>query len=654
MTTRTINPEVLFFSYAQNGTLSMTGSTIANRDEHGNDNGNLNIVATSLEWADLFDYSYSSQTGFSLGVTVSGIGAKPGVGDNPDNSTIEAKGTIGVTNTGHEKEGTTRATIGEGNIVVRDGSDISGLNRDIDRAQTVERDTTTGALDGKLEIDSRLFTTAGQEEILDSFTGFYRNTVMAGMGATGTVLQSLVSVYSVAINDSISASEIVNVWQTYQLHKAYGVKGGASEEVHNLMDNITNGNATPEDLRSLSSLIRGKAANIMYADSSEVFTDEDGNKYAVMGKHDNSTGIGAVNTANGAATNARTFLETDAHEAAHNSSRNEAVAGNAASMELGYYSVASFLLGYDRLPTISEGGFGTTMQANWNETYNASTSTLLARGNYIAGSMLFENIDYLLYKMSGGVIVDTDDMPKGELSKKEEVGNGNAGTTNVDKQTSINGYYKCPDPKSDPGGCSYGLWQISTSSARDKKGYGSMDAFIKSLETNAKDIYDVLDSAGGAKAAKAGKEEFVRAWKYIADTDTKRFEELQQGFVYENNYQKPLGYISENYKALDMSNPIMQDIVWSMGVQHIGSPTIIKRALDKVDLSSATTAEIVVKMYDERIIYVNNDSKLTTSLARSLTNRFEREKRAALNKVDKQVVSTTRQEILLTVGLGGD
>ncbi|GHU88034.1 hypothetical protein AGMMS49941_11970 [Deferribacterales bacterium] len=32
--------------------LSMTGSTIANRDEHGNDKGNLNIVASSLNWGD--------------------------------------------------------------------------------------------------------------------------------------------------------------------------------------------------------------------------------------------------------------------------------------------------------------------------------------------------------------------------------------------------------------------------------------------------------------------------------------------------------------------------------------------------------------------------------------------------------------------------
>ena len=49
--------------------------------------------------------------------------------------------------TGHDREQITRATIGAGVIEVAQGSDLTGLNRDISKAQEITKDITTGTLD---------------------------------------------------------------------------------------------------------------------------------------------------------------------------------------------------------------------------------------------------------------------------------------------------------------------------------------------------------------------------------------------------------------------------------------------------------------------------------------------------------------------------
>ncbi len=67
--------------------------------------------------------------------------------------------------TGHNREQITRATIGAGVIEVAQGSDLTGLNRDITKAQEITKDITTGTLDATASIDNRVFTSEGRAEI---------------------------------------------------------------------------------------------------------------------------------------------------------------------------------------------------------------------------------------------------------------------------------------------------------------------------------------------------------------------------------------------------------------------------------------------------------------------------------------------------------
>jgi hypothetical protein len=77
-----------------------------------------------------------------------------------------------MTNTGYEKEGVTRATIGAGEVVVggeniedvsantTGTTDYSTLNRDAFNVQLITKDLTTGALDFNTTLDNRVLTLA--------------------------------------------------------------------------------------------------------------------------------------------------------------------------------------------------------------------------------------------------------------------------------------------------------------------------------------------------------------------------------------------------------------------------------------------------------------------------------------------------------------
>ena len=134
------------------GKLKLDGSVIANTDLTGKDKGNLDIKAGSLEANDIHNFNNSSESGFGLGVATgpAGDGSNDG---RPDGST-----TIHVVDKGSVNESVTHATIGKGNIEVADGSDISGINRDVNKTETVTRDEVTGALDASVTVDNRVIT----------------------------------------------------------------------------------------------------------------------------------------------------------------------------------------------------------------------------------------------------------------------------------------------------------------------------------------------------------------------------------------------------------------------------------------------------------------------------------------------------------------
>lgn len=150
------------------GKLSMDGSLIANIDKDGKDAGNLDIKAGSIETSDINNYDRNSNSGISIDVNLGGNPA--GTNDGYD----QGKTHIVITDNGYEKESTTHATIGKGNIEVADGSDISNINRDINQTETVTKDQITGALDVDLNINHSIITD-GPGKMVDDIANYPEN-----------------------------------------------------------------------------------------------------------------------------------------------------------------------------------------------------------------------------------------------------------------------------------------------------------------------------------------------------------------------------------------------------------------------------------------------------------------------------------------------
>ena len=132
-----------------------TGAVISNRDENGIDQGNLNITTNTLEIQDLQDTDQSKTTGGGINIS--------GNGDNLELSSTYAS---------KDKQGTTKATIGQGSITVnnqQDQSQLALLNRDINNSQETTRDWETERVDTTLKVDTRVFTEEGRKSIKKDF-----------------------------------------------------------------------------------------------------------------------------------------------------------------------------------------------------------------------------------------------------------------------------------------------------------------------------------------------------------------------------------------------------------------------------------------------------------------------------------------------------
>ena len=157
-------------------TLTLTGAKIANEND-GVDGGNLTISTKHLDASDIWNHDYSESYGFNVGTNIGDSKTDTG---HPTGST-----TVGINHAGHETDGVTRATIGQGTLDIADGSGGS-VNRDINAVDIVVRDKTTGAIDATLTVDHRLFSEEGRKQIADEIANAPENlkTIAEDVGKT--------------------------------------------------------------------------------------------------------------------------------------------------------------------------------------------------------------------------------------------------------------------------------------------------------------------------------------------------------------------------------------------------------------------------------------------------------------------------------------
>ena len=205
----------------------------------------------------------------------------------------------------------------------------------------------------------------------------------------------------------------------------------------------------------------------------------------------------------------------------------------------------------------------------------------------------------------------------GRLSAKYESGGRGCGTISTGKD--------------DPGGISYGTYQFATAT-------GSADKFVKRSKF-----------AHFFAGLKAGTEEFSAVWRRLAQEQPKEFLIAQHDEIAENYYLPLCETVKENFN-LDITRfPIaVQDMVWSVAVQHGAGTMLIHNAISKRLKGKQITdslEDFVIAVYAERmaqdssgtLIYFKKATSKNIKMRASLLNRFREELDITLKRLSGEL-----------------
>lgn len=188
------------------------------------------------------------------------------------------------------------------------------------------------------------------------------------------------------------------------------------------------------------------------------------------------------------------------------------------------------------------------------------------------------------------------------------------------------------DLDGDPGGRSYGLFQMSTNA-------GTLNEYLDFIEARGYWFGSELKALRD-KDRDEGTEEFDALWKWLADSpNVYDFEESQRLFIEVKFYEPAVQYLADNYFHIDNHNEIIKDVVWSRAVQY-GPNAIVEMFEDAVRAMGYPNLSYVdAEEYDSdliRAVYLDVCSSYEWNhgaYRESLNNRFADECERALENI---------------------
>jgi murein DD-endopeptidase MepM/ murein hydrolase activator NlpD len=204
----------------------------------------------------------------------------------------------------------------------------------------------------------------------------------------------------------------------------------------------------------------------------------------------------------------------------------------------------------------------------------------------------------------------------GTLSAKYETGGRGPGTVSTGS--------------GDPGGVSYGSYQMATK-------MGTVARFVS--QTGFKWQQDFRNLAPGTA-------QFTAVWKRIATDQTAEFQKAQHEFIKQTHYDLLAAKIL-NDDSLDVNtrSRALQDVIWSTAVQHGGATPIVHRAITALTCTTSDPTfdkQLICAIYAERgrkkpegnLAYF---SKSSPNVQAGVAKRFKNEEQDALAMLAKEV-----------------
>jgi LysM repeat protein len=182
----------------------------------------------------------------------------------------------------------------------------------------------------------------------------------------------------------------------------------------------------------------------------------------------------------------------------------------------------------------------------------------------------------------------------------------------------------------DPGGVSYGSYQMATKT-------GTVKRFVNQAGFPWRTDFSNLT---------AGSPPFSACWKRIAAAQTDVFQKAQHEFIKKSHYDLLAAKVlAEDGLDVNTRSRALQDVIWSTAVQHGGATPIVHRALAKVTCARTDAAfdeQCIRAIYAERgrtkpdgnLAYF---SKSSPNVQKGVANRFKNELKDALAMLAKEV-----------------
>jgi hypothetical protein len=174
-----------------------------------------------------------------------------------------------------------------------------------------------------------------------------------------------------------------------------------------------------------------------------------------------------------------------------------------------------------------------------------------------------------------------EDTKLGKLSEKYESGNRGPATVS--------------SGAGDPGGVSYGTYQLSSK-------VGRADDFVKK--------YYAKEFVG----LKAGTDEFTKKWKNLAAADADGLRRNEHEYIKETHYDPQVKKLAHDLGLdVDKRSAAFRDVVWSTAVQHGPNTDVIIRATKPLLAAGKKISEITEPKKICCVLFMPNGGAKTTT-----------------------------------------
>jgi hypothetical protein len=198
----------------------------------------------------------------------------------------------------------------------------------------------------------------------------------------------------------------------------------------------------------------------------------------------------------------------------------------------------------------------------------------------------------------------SDAEPSGPITKFEGLG-----SISQKYESGNKGVHTVSSGAGDPGGVSYGAHQLATNT-------GTMARYLASAEAK--------DYAGQFAGLQPGTEPFNQKYKQVAASDPQGFAASQKAFITRTHFDPVSKHAGDLGWAV--ADPRIQEVLYSMGVQHGGAKKIVSQAGNP---QGKSVEEQVKMLFDARKNYVAGVS-MPEGTRQSLYRRYASEQRDVL------------------------